>query len=387
MSTVVPPSRDSGLDLRQDSTKHDPLSSYLNTNVSLHVLISILSGSQNAHDFFKSNIKSDLDAIHPSYMTTLTKSPNTIREFTKSVVYPTARAGQEQTIILLSGDGGISDIVDTLHRCIAADVNQSLASYKSPNVALLPLGTGNALAHSTNLGDPKVAVSRLFAGTPRAIPTFTVSFSPGAQLVGDEGRTHTPISAPIHGSVVFSWGLHASLVGMSDTAEYRKHGIERFKMAAGELMKEPHAYRGRVSILPSARHASGSRDWTPLQHADKGIDEHSYILATLVSRLEATFVISPRSQPLSCNLRLVALPHLAAAELGKVLGLAYQEGKHVGEKDVTYREIDGVRIEFKEEEGRWRMICVDGRIVEVEEGGWVEVRREDEERRVVSLVC
>jgi diacylglycerol kinase family enzyme len=387
MSTVVPPSRDSGVDFPGDSTKHGPLPSYLNTNVSLHVLISILSGSHTAHEFFKSNIKADLDAIHPSYMVTLTKSPNTIREFTKSVVYPTARAGKEQTIILLSGDGGIIDIVDTLHSCIAANVSHSLASYKSPNVALLPLGTANAFANSTNIGDPKVAISRLFAGTPRAIPTFTVSFSPGAQLVGDEGRAHTPISAPMHGSVVFSWGLHASLVSMSDTAEYRKHGIERFKIAAGELMKEPHAYHGRVSILPSAQHSSGSRDWTPLQHADKGIDEHSYILATLVSRLEATFVISPRSQPLSCNLRLVALPHLEAAELGKILGLAYQGGKHVEEKHVTYREIDGVRIEFKEEEGRWRTICVDGRIVEVEEEGWVEVRREGEEGRVVSLIC
>ena len=387
MSSVIPPSRDSAVSFSHDQTKHGPLPSYLDSHVSLHVLISILSGNQTAHDFFKSNIKAELDAVHPSYMVTLTKSPQTIIEFTKSVVYLTARAGQDQTVILLSGDGGISDIVDTLHSCIAADATHSQASYKPPNIAILPMGTGNALAHSTNLGDPKVAVSRLFAGTPRAIPTFTVSMSPGAQLVSDEGRAHTPVTSPIHGSVVFSWGLHASLVGMSDTVEYRKHGVGRFKMAAGELMKDPHVYRGRVSVLPSSRHVAvgGERGWRPLQQAGK--DEHSYILATLVSRLEATFVISPKTQPLSCNLRLVALPYLSAADLGRILGLAYQDGKHIREKEVTYEEIDGIKIEFEEEEAKWRTVCIDGRIVEVEKGGWVEVLREGEEGRVVSLVC
>lgn len=182
---------------------------------------------------------------------------------------------------------------------------------------------------------------------------------------------------------MFSWGLHASLVSMSDNTEYRKHGIERFKMAAGELMKEPHTYRARVSLLRGPRGAK--KTWTPLQHAGK--DEHSYVLATLVSRLEATFVISPQTEPLSCNLRLVALPELKREDLGRILGLAYQEGKHVTEPEVTYEEIDGMRIEFDEEEAKWRVVCVDGKIVEVEKGGWVEVLREGEEGRIVNLVC
>jgi len=38
----------------------------------------------------------------------------------------------------------------------------------------------------------------------------------------------------------------------------------------------------------------------------------------------------------------------------------------------------GMRVAVEEEGdegGRWRRVCVDGRIVRMEEGGWVEVRR------------
>jgi diacylglycerol kinase family enzyme len=385
MSEDISPTRDSAISISDDNMKYGSLLAHLAPDVAVHVLVSVLSGSHFAHDFFNTKIKPDLDAIHPSYTVTLTKSTKTVIEYTKTTIYPSALTGQPQTIILLSGDGGISDIVDTLHSCIASDDPTALKAYTPPTIALLPLGTGNALAHSTGLGDPEVALTRLFTGTPHPLPTFTVSFSTGAQLISDEGRARTPISANMHGCVVFSWGLHASLVHMSDTAAYRQHGLERFKMAAGELMKVPHGYRGRVSLLKGT--AVGEESWIPLQHAGKDENTHSYILATLVSRLEATFVISPETEPLSGNLRVVALPEMTAQELGRILGLAYQGGKHVGEEGVTYEEIDGVRIEFEEDDGRWRVFCVDGKIVEVAENGWVEVRRQGEEERVVELVC
>jgi diacylglycerol kinase family enzyme len=386
MSEFISPPRDSAISVSQNSTKHGPVPPYLATNVSVHVLISVLSGSHGAEDFFNTNIKPELDGIHPVYNVTLTKSPSTITEYTKSTIYPAALAGEPQTIILLSGDGGISDIVDTLHSCIIIS-GTTAKSYTPPNIALLPLGTGNALAHSTNLGDLKHAATRVFAGTPRAIPTFSVSFSPGAQLLSNEGQTRTPITDPLHGCVVFSWGLHASLVHISDTPANRVHGAARFKMAAQALLKDPHAYRGRVSLLQGP--TGGRKVWNVLNHAEDEEDRHSYVLATLVSRLEEGFVISPETTPLSCNLRVVAMPLMTGAELGRLLGLAYQGGKHVGEKGVRYEEVDGVRIEMQEGEGQgeWRVVCVDGKIVEVAEGGWVEVLREGEEGRVAGLIC
>lgn len=72
----------------------------------------------------------------------------------------------------------------------------------------------------------------------------------------------------------------------------------------------------------------------------------------------------------------------------RIMGLAYQAGKHVHDDKVRYEEVEGVRIEFRgqEQDARWRRVCVDGKIVSVDENGWVEVRRERGERSVLDVV-
>jgi diacylglycerol kinase family enzyme len=210
--------------------------------------------------------------------------------------------------------------------------------------------------------------------------------SKGAKFVVNEGRAREEIiqrgKAEIYGAVVFSWGLHASLVAASDTAEYRKHGVGRFKMAAQELMapkdgSEPHRYRGRVSVRRGDM--GGFREFETMEQR-----EHIYILATMVSNLEEHFCISPQSKPLDGQMRLVILGVMDVGEAMRILKLAYQGGKHVEEKAVQYGVIEGLRIDFEEDEERWRQVCVDGKIIAVEKGGWVEVRKEN--RQVVSLV-
>jgi hypothetical protein len=62
-------------------------------------------------------------------------------------------------------------------------------------------------------------------------------------------------------------------------------------------------------------------------------------------------------------------------EAMRIMGLAYQGGKHVEDEKVRYEKVEGLRIEMREEDERWRRVCVDGKIVRVEEGGWVEVRK------------
>jgi hypothetical protein len=75
-------------------------------------------------------------------------------------------------------------------------------------------------------------------------------------------------------------------------------------------------------------------------------------------------------------MRLVSFGAMDAGELTKILGLAYQGGKHVEDKSVRYEAIEGLRIDFGEDEEMWRQVCIDGKIVAVEQGGWVEVRKE-----------
>jgi diacylglycerol kinase family enzyme len=344
----------------------------------VYVIVSILSGTQLAASFFESVLKPVLDALglEGEYIVEHTRSAKTISEVTNAIFLNNAKKGITQLIILLSGDGGVVDILNSLH-CAPQG-----SDYVPPEISIIPMGTGNALANSTGVNnDQTLGLSTLARGRGKDLPIFKATFSPGARALVDEARQEEELPLKnaqghpfMYGAVVCSWGMHASLVADSDTAEYRKFGIERFKMAANEALfpkdgSGPHRYRARVSILPT-----GTTEWKEVDRA-----EHAYVLVTLVSNLESTFTISPHSKPLNGTLRIVHFGPQSGDEIMRLMGLAYQNGKHVEEGSVSYEEVDAVRISFegREGDGRWRRICCDGKIVKVETDGWVEIRRED----------
>ena len=237
--------------------------------------------------------------------------------------------------------------------------------YTKPILSQLPLGTGNALFHS--LHRPSTISSiyiqglrTLLHGTPRPLPMFRAAFSPGSRLITNEGRTKTPLeNNGLYGAVVASYGLHASLVADSDTAEYRKHGDKRFGLVARDLMfpedgSTPHAYKADVSSLEGT--------------------EHGYVLASLVSNLERKFAISPASRPLDGKLRVVHFGALSGSDSMEIMKAAYNDGSHIGMEGVGYGVVEKLRIDFKEDESKWRRCCIDGLIVGVEENGWMEVQ-------------
>ncbi|KAK1038342.1 hypothetical protein LTR33_016125 [Friedmanniomyces endolithicus] len=338
----------------------------------LHIVVSSGSGTGQAEDVWARLLKPMLQHVCPkadAYMLHHTTSEHSVAELTREVFLPQANDGIMQAIILLSGDGGLVDIVNTLLE------GPRGKWYKKPNATLLPLGTGNAMAHSVGLtNDNTLGLRNLLQGTTRPLPLFRASFSPGARLLVNEAREERQLSllngAPtVYGAVVCSWGLHAGLVADSDTSEYRKHGAERFKMAAEEALfpkdgSPAHAYKGKVSVL-----RPGGRDWERVNR-----ETHAYVLATLVSKLEKGFTISPASKPLDGKLRLVHFGDIGGQGAMEIMTKAYDGGKHIGDERVGYEEIQGLRIEFEEEEARWRRVCVDGKIVRVQAGGWVEVR-------------
>jgi len=216
-------------------------------------------------------------------------------------------------------------------------------------------------------------------------PVFTATFSPGARLLVDEARGEEALphdqngNGILCGAVVASWGMHASLVGDSDTAYYRQYGVERFQMAAKEALypadgAAPHAYKASVAVLKHGQ-------WTQLDSKD-----HMYVLATLVSNLEQPLCISPDTKPLDGSMHLVHFGPTSGDNVMRIMGLAYQGGAHVHDKDVKYEDIDGLKIQFQglEQDGRWRRICVDGKIVRVEADGWVEVTKDH--RRALEVV-
>lgn len=197
----------------------------------------------------------------------------------------------------------------------------------------------------------------------------------------------------MYGAVVASWGLHAALVADSDTAEYRKFGSERFKMAANELLHPSdgsaiHRFMGDISIGVSGDSDSGSNSPDMPQMQKIPESEHMYVLTTLVPRLEKDFLISPSTQALSPSqsMRFLRFGPRSAEECMRLMMLAYSGGLHVYEEGVMYEEVKKVRIDFKEENERWRRVCVDGKIVVVEGGGWIEIEinREDSALNVLA---
>ncbi|KAI5286741.1 hypothetical protein KEM54_006544 [Ascosphaera aggregata] len=350
----------------------------------VHVVVSTAAGTRRASSFFHHGIEPLLGLLEVNhYETHRTESSSSIIEFAERILFPRALSGVSQTVILLSGDGGLVDLI----KCFS----KKQGSFVPPYVVIIPMGTGNATANSSQFEDMTEGLSTMVRGSPRPLPMFTVRISPGSVYLVNEGRSHKPIpqflsdTAPrVCGAVVLSWGLHASLVADSDTTYYRKYGADRFKMVAADLLKllngnEEGHYRGKVS------YAKKNTFTGEVEQREIESNSHMYTLITLVSHLEKNYTISPLSKPLDGQLRLVHIGGISSEETRRLVALPYQGGKHVNEPTVTYEAIESLRIEFKEYDEQWRRICIDGQIIIVDRDGWLEVERSDQ--HFFQLVC
>ncbi|KAG0158734.1 hypothetical protein PDIDSM_6253 [Penicillium digitatum] len=348
----------------------------------VQVVVSTGSGTGKAKTVFEDVVRPLFTYIGlENYEPYETESAQTIIELAQSKFLERAHDGVPQTIILLSGDGGLVDILEIFYK-------SKMTIGVSPKIVLIPCGTGNAMASSIGLrSGPVPGLSTLLRGSPSSIPVFAARFSPGSRLVIDEGRQRAEVNPDaqhtLYGAVVASWGLHAALVADSDTSEYRKFGVDRFKMAAQELLNPsdgtpPHQFKGKITLT-----TSNGPNKARAQEAVEGL-EHMYALATLVPRLEKDFLISPDSVPLDGQMRFIRFGPMSAEDAMQLMTLAYQGGQHVIEDTVTYANIEQVRIDFKEDEEKWRRVCIDGKIVSVERDGWVEIRKEPS--RLLNLI-
>jgi diacylglycerol kinase family enzyme len=356
----------------------------------IHIVVSTLSGTGTASTFYASALVPLLDylGIAPSsYETHTTTSASTVAELSRAVFLPAAQRGDRQTLILLAGDGGVLDLVNVLNPTVRGE------NYAPPTLSLHPLGTGNALATSLTLptdSDQTLALSTLLHGRPRPLPLIRTTFSPGARLQTHHSLPLSPDKpGTIYATVLLSAALHATLVSDSDTPTYRAHGVSRFRLAAQNLLfpeppeTAPHAYKARLTTYPPFPPSKNKTNNT--QPRNLPSQTHAYILSTQIPRLEQTFTISPASKPLDGRLWLVRFGPMSGEEVMRLVRLAYAGGKHVDDPAVTYEEIAGLRVDFDEEDERWRKVCVDGAIVVVEEGGWAEVWR-DQQRSTVDIL-
>jgi len=354
-----------------------------------------------------------------SYRLVVTQDADSVKNFAQQIGNQRRDArkeGVEHTVVLLSGDGGVVDMLNSIASTEDDDgtmspSGESSKSNKVPLLALLPLGTGNALFNSLHktvktppaASDLVQGLRTLLRGKAAPLPSFKAVFPEGSRTIAyseasesasstdkpAELEEHANSVAHLYGVVVASYGFHSQLVWESDTPAYRQHGAARFQMVAQELLKESHAYNATVQIATTTTIAANATGGTKqegvvdLRTLDG--DRHAYILATLVSNLEKTFCISPASQPLDGQLRLVHFGPVDGEKTMEIMMAAYDHGKHVGmrwaregdeDEGVGYEDIEELRITTHEEDARWRKVCIDGTIVEIPRDGCMVVRRE-----------
>lgn len=343
-------------------------------DVSVDVIVSTRSGTGQSHHFWEAVLEPLLAKISEQLGVSgnisnavITQDAHSVANFARDLA---AKTTPRKTVILLSGDGGIVDIINNYHS------SSQSSSAQLPLLALLPFGTGNAVFHSSHkpLATKSQAVQALrtlLFGAPVELPTFTASFSPGSVRTSFTSETpDTPIDS-LSGTIVASYGFHASILYESDTPEYRAHGAKRFGMVAENLLKESHPYLAKVEYR-----SPGSSEWTEVPRG-----EHAYVLVAMVSNLERTFTISPASQPLDGKLRLIHFGAVGGERTMDVMLKAYDDGKHVGMawddgQKVGYEEIDEIRVTTLEHDARWRKVCIDGTIVELPPNGHMSVKRD-----------
>ena len=73
-------------------------------------------------------------------------------------------------------------------------------------------------------------------------------------------------------------------------------------------------------------------------------------------------------------MKLVHFEAMSGREAMDIMSKTYDGGKHIEDPRLQYVAIRALRIQMDEESQHWRRICLDGTIVRIEKGGWVEVR-------------
>ncbi|PWW72212.1 hypothetical protein C7212DRAFT_335939 [Tuber magnatum] len=320
------------------------------------VVISPYSGLGRAELYFSALLAPVLEFYSVDYSKHIVTSPTAIKTITNGLPEGVS------TVIILSGDTLVFELLN------------ELPSTKRPALVLIPVGTGNGLASSLCKAQPPddligSAFHTFLHGISHPLPGFAVKFSPGARLleeaVPDQG---------LRGTVVTSWGFHASLVADASTPEIRSPGTEKFQIAAKQNLTPPlHAYRGTISIV-----RPGSTVWEEIE--DTNGEGHFYLVVTGVSNFEPAFTISPAANGMDGVLRIIyfGVGDVEGAEgVMGVMKAAYDGGKHVSVPGVRYQTVDGVKIHVREAEEKWRRICVDGAVVTLEKDGWLEINKHD----------
>lgn len=315
----------------------------------LVVIDSIKSGKgRNSEQSVYHNVLKELFkelGIEHDYISTSTAS--SISEFASSLkngVY---------TVLFISGDTSVNEFVNAL-----LEVDHGEVTF-----GIIPQGTGNSIALSLGSTSPFTSLQRFYnhirEPTAVSLNTYEAQFPSGSHFIHGDTKGNE-IDAPLRFVVVLSWAFHAALVADSDTPELRKHGVNRFRIAAESNLTLNTFYDGSYTI------------------GEKVYDgPFAYWLVTATSRFEEKFLILPKGDILARDAYLVlfkAQDDPSGAYIMKVMEEVYLEGKHVDNPDVSYVHLDSEQDVTLSIDSSDQRLCLDGAIVKIPQPGKVTVK-------------
>lgn len=276
-----------------------------------------------------------------------TVSADSIHQFAQDI----EPLGKPLTVILISGDTSVNEFVNGL---------SEIKSPSSLKLFVIPSGTGNSLALSIGIENELQAIQKLVnydESHVRALNLYESKFPVHSKVLSQDKEV-SEINGPVKFLVVISWAFHASLVADSDTPELRKHGIDRFKLAAFSNLAQTQKYDGEVTF------------------GDKKISgPFAYFVVTSSKKFEPTFEISPKGDIFDDNLYLISFSTEEDDKEGKyimeIMGQVYSQGSHAENPKVTYERVSkGQEIVLKIKNAaskRKRRFCLDGTIIAIPE--------------------
>lgn len=204
--------------------------------------------------------------------------PNFIKEFgeTFNEKY-NSRLVSEYSVCFISGDTSISEFLNELESGKKFGTTE-----RNINILPLGMGTGNALANSLKLKCPVEAL-RLFLADKLSIhslPLYKVIF---------------PDDSSIIFFIILSMGFHANLLYKSNDAKYQPMGVERFQLAAKEIMTD-YKLNQTISVIDV--------------QDNELKNDYSYFALINVPNLEAHYLPSTKSNIFQSELHL--LGHLSS---------------------------------------------------------------------------
>ena len=278
-----------------------------NGNQQLIVIDSINSGrGRNPEiDFYNIVMKPILNKLEIQHSYLKTTSSDSISNFAQEL-----NTTLNYTIIFLSGDTSISEFINNL---------PTRTHSPSHNIEIVPIhmGSANALANSLELCDP-IQIFDLFlqkTGQMSKFPLYKTIFPNGKETIF---------------FIIFSMAFHANLLHLCTLDEvYSKLGVERFRLASDEILKN---YNLNLNLKLSLNDGNSNTIQS----------NFAYFAILNTPKLEATYIPSPKSNPLRNELHILGYSSdLSEEELTADIlkGYTLKKDDELNGKGITYEPI------------------------------------------------